>query len=261
MTDPFLGPKLKIKRAEAHIKELHRAHKVYRESNPYEVFTETDLNAGQLVYKLRILKPIPQEFSTIIGDVIQNLRAALDHTACCLAIQKNPTVNINDVSFPIARDIQEFNSRAKKTIRKLAPEAIAFIKALKPYKGGNDKFWQLHRLGVRDRHRLLLPTWAGRGRVAVKPILANPQTGEEIEFPYFWIVPKDRFEPLEDGTDVFRTPIPDGDRAIDDTIKVEIDVAFGDGEVVIAEPIDQTLLQLRDLVEGVITSVEKRFFT
>ena len=73
MTDSFLGPKLKIKRAETHIKEIHRAYKAYRKSNPYEGFTETDLEAKQLVYKLRILKPIPQEFSTIIGDAIQNL--------------------------------------------------------------------------------------------------------------------------------------------------------------------------------------------
>lgn len=259
--DPLVGPKLKIKRADAHIHEIHRAYKAFRESNPYGGFVEKDEKAGQLIYKFRALKPIPPDFPTIVGDAIQNLRAALDHAACCLAIQNDPTVNINDVSFPIAGDIDEFKTRAKKTIKKLSPEAITFIHDLKPYKGGNDQFWRLHRLGVRDRHRLLLATWSGRGAVGFRTIITVPKTGEKVISPRVFIQPLHPNEPLEDGSPIFAIPISEAGKTIDDEVHFQVDVVFGDGEVVIAEPIGPALIQLRDFVWGVISAIEKRFFS
>jgi len=72
----------------------------------------------------------------IAGDVLQNLRTALDYAACALALQRNPTVNINDVSFPIGPDAKIFEAIAKKSIQKLSTDARDFIKSLKPYQGG-----------------------------------------------------------------------------------------------------------------------------
>jgi hypothetical protein len=145
----------------------------------------------------------------IIGDVLQNLRAALDQAACCLASQNNPTANINDVGFPIKRNIDEFRTHAMKSIKKLSPEAIDFIKAMKPYGGGEERFWILHRLSVRDRHQLLLPAWGGYQSVGLKPILRHPTTGEKIDVPRIFLNPADRFAPLEDGSVFYTRPIDD----------------------------------------------------
>ncbi len=38
----------------------------------------------------------------------------------------------------------------------MRPEAIEAIDRLKPYKGGNEPFWKLHKLDCTDKHHLLL---------------------------------------------------------------------------------------------------------
>lgn len=38
---------------------------------------------------------------------------------------------------------------------------MSLLKALKPYKGGNEPLWGLNRLDILDKHRLLVPVAAG----------------------------------------------------------------------------------------------------
>ncbi|GAB4352446.1 MAG: hypothetical protein Kow00114_01150 [Kiloniellaceae bacterium] len=258
MPDPFEGPKLKIERAEAHIRDLQAAVAAFHQTDPYALVREE--KGGKYHYRIRILQPVPTSFALLIGDAIQNLRTALDYAACCLAIQKNPAANVNDVSFPIGADLAKFKSSAKDKIRKLTPEARAFIEALKPYQGGNDAFWRLHRLAVRDRHRLLLTTWGRFRSVGVVMLSPHPTKEEKIKTPRVWLNPADHSPATEDGTDAFICPVAEIGSTIDEDIQVRVEIAFGDGEVVKSEPIDPTIFQLRDFVKDVILSIEKRFF-
>ena len=44
-------------------------------------------------------------------------------------------------------------------------DAIDAIKAIKPYKGGNNTLWRLHRLNIIDKHRLLMAATTSVSRI------------------------------------------------------------------------------------------------
>jgi hypothetical protein len=104
-------------------------------------------------YRLPVL---PWNALSLAGDVIHNLRSALDHLAYQLAVVgthgKEPS---RQVEFPIAKDFSTYeNSKAKK-VEGMRPDAVKFIDDLKPYKGGNDLLWKIHELDNIDKHRVL----------------------------------------------------------------------------------------------------------
>jgi hypothetical protein len=53
----------------------------FRESKPYTVIPQSTDTSGRTEYRLRIHKPMPVEISTTVGDVLHNLRSALDSLA------------------------------------------------------------------------------------------------------------------------------------------------------------------------------------
>lgn len=258
MTDPFEGPKLKIERANVHIRDLQSAVAVFHQTEPYTLVREE--KGDKYVYKIKLLKPIPSSFALLIGDAIQNLRTALDYAACCLAIQNKPSIGINDIAFPIGRNVQDFEISAKEKIRKLSPEARAFVASMRPYQGGNDAFWRLHRLAIRDRHRLLFTTWGRFRSLGLVMLIPHPTEKERIKAPRIWINPADHSPATEDGTETFICPIGDIGSTIDEDVQVRVEVAFGDDEVVKDEPLEPAISQLHDFVKNAILAIEKRFF-
>jgi hypothetical protein len=83
-TDPLLGPKLKVQRAMHHLSDLETALKAFFETGLYELVTDTDPKTGDEVFRVRIHKCIPGEVSIIAGDIVHNLRSALDQMICGL---------------------------------------------------------------------------------------------------------------------------------------------------------------------------------
>jgi len=71
----------KSERAERHIYDLQREWNTFKESNPYRVIHEDDINIGQRIYRICEVWEIPCRISIIAGDAIHNLRCALDHLA------------------------------------------------------------------------------------------------------------------------------------------------------------------------------------
>ena len=71
----------KANRAAAHIRALDRLVDEYRDSDPYSLTPEPRDADGRVPYRLHILKPVPVEIRVTIGDVLSNLRAALESLA------------------------------------------------------------------------------------------------------------------------------------------------------------------------------------
>jgi hypothetical protein len=149
--------RVKVERAKKHLAELE---------------TEINANTGETL-RIFCMKPDPKtgnlapyhgpmpisnfNLLAVAGDVVQNLRTALDHLAYHLAQVGNPTVEPSrDVSFPISRDAETHESRKAGKVKGMREDAKKAIDALKPYKGGNDALWLLHDLNNTDKHRFLL---------------------------------------------------------------------------------------------------------
>ena len=152
----FLGAKLKLKRTKTHLQELGNRIDDYFRSQPVKVVVEKDPNSPNYNWTLRVKHDVPLCFAAIIGDVIHNLRASLDLLATELVAKSGG--NPKDVYFPFANDEDGLDEMIKKRhIDRAGGKAIALIKSLKPYKGGNDLLRALHDLDIIDKHRSLIP--------------------------------------------------------------------------------------------------------
>ena len=102
---------------------------------------------------------IPFDALTAAGDVVHNLRGALDHLAYQLTKANRPRTTddeFRNIYFPISKD-KTAHEKAMKSYKKFfGAEAIKLIDSFKPYKGGNEALSRLHSLNNLSKHRLLL---------------------------------------------------------------------------------------------------------
>lgn len=165
MADALQEPKLKVRRAEQHIQECRAKCDAFFQSKPFSIFH--DPNPGGVGYKtkLRLEKPIPDEISVIVGDVLFQLRSALDVLACCLATA-NGASNTKGTYFPFAADVTEYELLAtQRKIAKLSTRHQNLIRGLAPYRGGNDLLWSLNALCNIDKHNRLIAVGGMGGRI------------------------------------------------------------------------------------------------
>lgn len=92
----------KIDRANHHIVDLYSAIRAFFESKPYEIGAKRNPETRQLIYYLERIEPIPENLALITGDVLFNLRSALDHLAQQVYLVANPRGVFRDKSsFPL----------------------------------------------------------------------------------------------------------------------------------------------------------------
>lgn len=160
--DRSVGPRLKISRAEKHLSDLNAAVKEFIATDPYTQAPEDDPKTGDLVYKISVQPHAPKglrDLSVIVGDVVHNLRSALDLLAWQL-VEANSGTPGDSTAFPVWRTEGQFLGGGAGYMRGAHPDAIRVLRRMKPYKGGNAAIWRLHRLDATDKHRLLLTVGA-----------------------------------------------------------------------------------------------------
>jgi len=103
-------------------------------------------------------EPLPLSFNVEFGAYINAIRSSLDILANTLANRHG--IMGKDVCFPVAKSLSDFNIgkyNGSKFINKLPASERKIIESLKPYSGGNDLLWELHRMDItRKHHRLLI---------------------------------------------------------------------------------------------------------
>jgi hypothetical protein len=114
------GPRLKVERADEHIRELEAAIKRFHETDPYSIVREEDADTGDLLYRLRLRGLPPQRFATIAGDTVHNLQSALDLLWCQLVEANGKTIANNDI-FVISDDRNKFEAAFKGVKKRISP--------------------------------------------------------------------------------------------------------------------------------------------
>ncbi len=105
------------------------------------------------------------------------------------------------ISFPIFDDANEYNSYAAGKVKGMPASAIAAIDATKPYRGGNDVLWQIHRLNNIDKHRFLITLGSAFRSVDLGAHMQQMMSElkpelSKIQFPPLFIKPADKMFPL-----------------------------------------------------------------
>jgi hypothetical protein len=106
----------KLGRAQSHLSLLQHMAGSMENSDDYRVFVERDLESGEVVvYGEPLREPPVAEWGVVIGDVVHNLRSALDHLVWGLTLAAGhvPPATINgkwrSIAFPI-----ELNDRRNR---------------------------------------------------------------------------------------------------------------------------------------------------
>ncbi|MDP8983180.1 MAG: hypothetical protein M3O35_21605 [Acidobacteriota bacterium] len=109
---------------------------------------------GYHVSKCKLVRPLTPGMEEIVGDAINNLRAALDHAAYGIAVASG-RVKPRHTYFPFAGTAAKFDVSARGLCKDVPDEIFTLFRALKPYKGGDDILWALNQIAIGDKHKLL----------------------------------------------------------------------------------------------------------
>jgi hypothetical protein len=149
---------LKLERARRHLAELGDAISAHATAHPPAV-EATYSDQGSLTHIQVNVKALPRSASAIIGDVVHNLRAALDILAVNLVNRAGG--DSKGVYFPFGRDAEHFEAMLNsKNFRQAGDVAVEAVRNLKPYSGGNDELRGLHDLDIQDKHHAIIPVAA-----------------------------------------------------------------------------------------------------
>jgi hypothetical protein len=244
------GSWAKTERADKHINELADLIIAFRKKDPYGVIGEDDPVTGERVGRFQERFPTPRRnVSLIAGDAIHNLRSALDLLYCELVVANAKSVADNDM-FPIRGDSQKFEASLPVIKARIGTAAAATLEELKPYHGGNDGFWRLHKLDIADKHRLLLTTVAALHEVIHTVPVASPKDALiQVSAMGVHIAPDD-IRAVEDGDELFRLDAePQGE------IKYRFEISIHEPPIAECEPV----MSLLDYFATGVRETIKRF--
>jgi hypothetical protein len=247
----------KIERANKHIRDLDTAITGFLATNPYKVGTKRDPETRKPVYYVAEVQPVPPEIPLILGDAIQNLRAALDHLAQQLyLVGSGASVYRKGTSFFIANKASDYRKHVGGRIEKMRRGAKDALAALEPYaEGKGNDFWVLHSLNNIDKHRTLFAAGSSYEAVGVGMPEGTRKfaASRGIELPDFPIAltPADNLCPLKIGDELF---IGGPDDEIDPNRPFKFAVALNEPDIIKPGPMLETIRHLADLVSNTVTA-------
>jgi len=158
---------LKLKRAQVHINSLEGRARRFRTLYPdpnagYETHSDPDAHA----FYVQGSRPIPDDWGPAVGDILTNLRAALDHLTWVLAWQnlgeelyRLPDGEQRRIAFPFTDSESAFEGTT--TYRHIIPGARNPMESLQPYHAAD---WPglyvltlLNDFTNMDKHRVVTP--------------------------------------------------------------------------------------------------------
>ncbi len=153
---------MKMERARFHLQFLDQAVAQFARridsGDAYQVSIEYEPEAGEHVFRLRVLEEPPSVLWGIVaGDVIHNMRSALDHLIEQLTIRHSGRP-LAKTEFPVFVDADKFGGRERSMIGGCSPAVREAIRDLQPYHRNDpttDPLWKLHDLWNMDKHRVV----------------------------------------------------------------------------------------------------------
>lgn len=172
MADALEGARTKVARAEEHIDGLRTEWQAFVDTDAYGIAVDLNPQEDSVWYLIsfRVLRPVPPRISAIAGDIVHNLRSALDYVAAEIVAHHGGDVARS--AFPLYIKAEHFKRDVRdRDERKRGPgplngvphdsDAWGFVERNQPYNRADnprdDALFALNYFSNRDKHRALVP--------------------------------------------------------------------------------------------------------
>jgi len=257
------GPWAKLVRAREQIESLQGDSQRFFQRNRYGVLVG-ELNRQTGMYELRVgeTPDIPSLWAVRVGEIVHDLRSALDGLVCQLAIHSNPGTDWRiceqrRTGFPIFIDGPDSSARprfSRKALSYLLPTLITRIERLQPYKRGNghrsSPLWVLHEMSNADKHRVI-------------PIVAGRLLGTLLTPTDWWDIQSAHMKArvwLKSGAKIGEVYPRPPERHVYVYVSLVPEIAFGEGcDTVERRPVIPTLVGIANHAQKIIESFTGEF--
>lgn len=258
----LIGAWAKVERAKEHIVNLGLEKTAFLAGDPYGVTPEYYPQPENFTaYFLDKFTPVPLRIGLIAGDAAHNLRSALDLLANALVKRGPGRRKSGHTYFPICESPERYEAEAPRKVEGMLEADIKAIDLLKPYKGGENLLWGLHRLDIIDKHHIVTTPVVAVNRIGIQlsTKLVTRMLGGHLRFrdedalrrEVMWYDIKLPFLASKSGDPVASVQ---GNHEVDQDIQFTFDVSLGEPEVLKGRPILETFYELTDLVSGIVDS-------
>ena len=249
MAHPLDGSREKIRRAGDHLQTLEVETLRYVEEHPFTLAIRTDKKTGiQLITAHSRRRPPedpPQRLGVIVGDILHNLRSALDHLVWQLAELGEGAAEYKN-QFPIYDTKKKYLQKVGTTLHGVAAEHRETIEGLQPYHehGEGLALRIIGDLNNIDKHRVVH---------TVKHVAATGPDSIQIENATQVEMSGADFTRLDDGAVLYRihsADVIDPSKPVNIHTEVGYTLIFGDPAVLAANRGD--LMTCRDAVSNIV---------
>ncbi len=154
------GSRAKLDRAQRQLLSLGHTLMAFAEREPYRLVERVDPHPdGELadyLYIVTDLRPTRPEYSVQIGEILHNLRSALDYLVYAAATRHSWTTQ-----FPIFHNASDWTAKSRLMLRAVPRHYVRIIEEVQPYHLPNAHehlLAKLNYLSNTDKHRLLTTT-------------------------------------------------------------------------------------------------------
>src|SRR5713226_8131497 len=122
--DRLILIRVKIERAKKHLLDLEALLRKFRNESLNVVGTKGDSKTGQSTHFHVNLPILPFDALAAAGDIVHNLRSALDHLAYQLVIVGSGKEPTRRLEFPIAKDLATYEAEKARKVDGMRELAI-----------------------------------------------------------------------------------------------------------------------------------------
>jgi hypothetical protein len=183
-TDPLYSAKLRIERAGCLLDQLVADIERYFTENPATSTSELNTEGTHVVHKIKMTARFPIKWRILATEIIEHLRATLDHATFASFFLKTGRMESNYAAFPFGKTAADLDNSIKGRSKDCPQEIQTLLRSFNAYQGGNDLLYTLNDLANDSKHGLV--TFIGGGVFGGEIRGAKPTGGVEIADPPIW---------------------------------------------------------------------------
>jgi hypothetical protein len=247
MPDPLESSKRKLERAKEHFDDLKGKITEFINLEPYEQVVEPHPDkSGYTVHKIKLTQPLPAFIGDIAGDMVHNLRSALDNAGYAVAVAAAPpgAKEPKYTAFPFAGSVSELSNSIGGRCKDIPQQIQSLFCGFQPYPRGNEYLWALNELCNTDKHKIAIPV--GQAAVAVERTSVSGTGFFSMPRPHIWDSTKNEMELITLGPDA----------QFNYELNFRLYVALGDIKVVGGKELLRTLDAMGSIVERILMAIE-----